>query len=167
MIILGIDPGSRFTGWGILRSSGGNHTLVADGRISISTRDPMPQRLAALGRGVSEIVDRFAPDLAAVESAFYGRNPRSLIVLAQARGAILASLATHELDISEYAPAEVKTAIAGTGRAGKEEVARMVTLLLGLDRTNPKPADTTDAIAVALCCAKRYRMDSLRGAGRA
>ena len=162
MLILGIDPGSRHTGWGVIEAVGGSHTLIADGRISTTVRGSTPQRLADLAMGVDEILDNWSPDLAAVESTFYGRNPRSLIVLAQARGAIIAGLARRQLEVNEYAPAEVKTAIAGTGRAGKAEVARMVTLLLRLDRTESKPRDTTDAIAVALCCAKRYRMDRLK-----
>lgn len=167
MLILGIDPGSRFTGWGVVRSEGGNHSLVADGRISVPSRLEMPRRLAELAEAIDGLVDTWQPDRAAVETSFYGRNPRSLIVLAQARGVILARLAGRRLDIAEYAPAEIKTAIAGTGRAGKAEVARMVRMLLRLQGQEPRPADTTDALAVALCCAKRYRMDRLKAARQA
>ena len=166
MLILGIDPGSRHTGWGVLRWQGDQQNLVADGVLSIRTQLELPARLAELQREIDGLVETHRPDAAAVETPYYGMNPRSLIVLAQARGAILATLARHGLDILEYSPAEVKTAIAGNGRAEKSEVARMVRLLLRLgDET--RAADTTDAIAIALCCARRFRLDRLRTAAAA
>lgn len=161
VLILGIDPGSRHTGWGLLRWRGDEQLLVADGRLSTPLDVELPLRLAALSRGVADLVDRFGPDAAAVETSYYGMNPRSLIVLAQARGAILAALAGCGLEVLEYSPAEVKTAIAGNGRAHKSEVARMVSRLLRLGE-RARTADTTDAIALALCCARRYRMDRAR-----
>ena len=166
MLILGIDPGSRHTGWGVLRWQGDQQSLVADGVLSIRTQLELPARLAELQREIDGLVETHRPDAAAVETPYYGMNPRSLIVLAQARGAILATLARHGIDILEYSPAEVKTAIAGNGRAEKSEVARMVRLLLRLgDET--RAADTTDAIAIALCCARRFRLDRLRTAAAA
>jgi crossover junction endodeoxyribonuclease RuvC len=162
LLILGIDPGSRYTGWGVLRWQGDQHRLESDGLLTCGTGLGLPERLAGLQREVGELVERFHPDAAAVETPFSGMNPRSLIVLAQARGAILAALASRGLAIVEYSPAEVKTAIAGNGRADKKEVARMVRLLLRLD-DGARAADTTDAIAVALCCARRFRADRLRG----
>ena len=164
MLILGIDPGSRHTGWGVLRWQGDQQKLVADGVLSVHTRLELPARLAELQREIDTLVETHRPEAAAVETPYYGMNPRSLIVLAQARGAILAALARHGLEILEYSPAEVKTAIAGNGRAEKSEVARMVRLLLRLGDER-RAADTTDAIAVALCCARRFRLDRLRVAG--
>jgi crossover junction endodeoxyribonuclease RuvC len=161
LLILGIDPGSRHTGWGVLRWQGDRQELVADGLLSQSRQVDLPARLADLARETADLVERFTPDAAAVEAPYYGMNPRSLIVLAQARGAILAALAGRGLEVLEYTPAEVKTAIAGNGRAEKTEVARMVRLLLRLDSAKRK-ADTTDAIALALCCARRYNGDKLR-----
>lgn len=161
MLILGIDPGSRHTGWGVLSWQGDEQRLVADGRLSAPLHLELPLRLAGLWRDVDELVERFGPDAAAVETPYYGMNPRSLIVLAQARGAILAALAGRGLEVLEYSPAEVKTAIAGNGRAEKNEVARMVRRLLRLGE-DARAGDTTDAIALALCCARRYRMDRLR-----
>jgi crossover junction endodeoxyribonuclease RuvC len=166
VLILGIDPGSRHTGWGVLRWQGDQQNLVADGVLSIRTQLELPARLAELQREIDALVETHRPDAAAVETPYYGMNPRSLIVLAQARGAILASLARHGLDILEYSPAEVKTAIAGNGRAEKTEVARMVRLLLRLGDES-RAADTTDAIAIALCCARRFRLDRLRTAAAA
>jgi crossover junction endodeoxyribonuclease RuvC len=126
---------------------------------------PLVERLGRIAQGLGEIVDTHAPDLAALESPFYHRNPRSLIALAQARGAILAILALRGLVVEEYSPAEVKSAITGSGRADKGQVARMVALTLSLG-DEKLPADATDALAVAICCAQRLRMDRFRGPGR-
>jgi crossover junction endodeoxyribonuclease RuvC len=161
LLILGIDPGSRHTGWGVLRWQGDRQCLVADGLLSAPAAVGLPSRLAGLAREIDALVERYAPNAAAVETPYYGMNPRSLIVLAQARGAILGALAARGLEVLEYSPAEVKTAVAGNGRAEKTEVARMVKLLLGLDGAK-RQADTTDAIALALCCARRYNQDRLR-----
>ena len=161
MLILGIDPGSRHTGWGVLRWQGDQQRLIADGVLSVDGQLDLPTRLAELQRAIDTLVETHQPEAAAVETPYFGMNPRSLIVLAQARGAILASLARHGLAVLEYSPAEVKTAIAGNGRADKTEVARMVRLLLRLGDER-RAADTTDAIAIALCCARRYRLDRLR-----
>lgn len=161
MLILGIDPGSRYTGWGLVRWEGGEQRWVADGRLRVPPKLDLPRRLAVLSREVRSLAESWQPDLAAVESPYFGRgNPRSLIVLAQARGAILAALAAGDLEVREYSPAEVKIAIAGSGRAVKADVARMVRLLLGLSDSG-RPADATDALAIALCCARRYRRDRL------
>jgi crossover junction endodeoxyribonuclease RuvC len=171
VLILGIDPGSRYTGWGLLRWEGDRQQLVSDGLLSVSPQVALPARLADLQRELGVLIERYRPDAAAVETPYYGMNPKSLIVLAQARGAILAALASHQLAILEYSPAEVKTAIAGNGRADKKEVARMVRLLLRLEHDGTgngreggdgRAADTTDAIAIALCCARRYKLDQLR-----
>lgn len=120
----------------------------------------VPERLAHLATELRGVIDQYRPDAAALESLYHGVNSRSLIVLAQARGVLLATLAGHELEISEYAPAEVKSAVTGNGRADKEQVARMVKLALGLGQVRAG-ADATDALAVALCFAQRYRIDRL------
>src|SRR6185503_11353253 len=166
-----IDPGSRHTGWGVLRWQGDEQRLVADGLLAPGARLGLAERLAELQRDLGALIELYRPDAAAVETPYYGMNPRSLIVLAQARGAILAALASRGLAVLEYSPAEVKTAIAGNGRADKREVARMMRLLLRLGDpaagaagrgADGRSADTTDAIAIALCCARRYKLDQLR-----
>lgn len=161
MRILGLDPGSVHTGYGVVESRGSSLTGLAWGRFTCRRGEELPARLAFLGGELERLLEEWQPQLAVMESLFHGRNPRSLIVLAQARGALLAVLAGHGLEIREYSPAEVKSAVAGNGRAGKEQVSRMVRLLLA---TGPKnlPADATDALAVALCGARRLRLDSLR-----
>ena len=104
------------------------------------------------------------PRVAVLESLYHGVNPRSLIVLAQARGALLATLARAGLKVEEYSPAEIKSAVTGHGRADKQQVARMVSLILGLGERE-MPPDASDALAVAICFAQRFRLDSLGAPG--
>lgn len=138
---------------------GGRVTLLEAGRLSPPAQRPLAFRLAFLAAGLAELTHRLAPSLVVLESPFQGLNPRSLIVLAQARGALLATLGGLELELREYTPAEVKSAVTGNGRADKEQVARMIGLLLKTD--GRWPPDATDALAVALCGAHRLRMDRL------
>lgn len=160
MLILGLDPGSLHTGYGLVEKAGSELRAVDWGRISIPRRQELSRRLANLVASVGELLDRCSPDLAVLETPFHGLNARSLIVLAQARGALLASVGGRGLEVREYTPAEVKSAVTGNGRAGKEQVARMVQLLLALEGET-LAEDTSDALAVAVCCAQRHRVDSL------
>jgi crossover junction endodeoxyribonuclease RuvC len=162
--ILGLDPGSFHTGYGVLEHRGRRLAALAVGRISSARGQALPERLARLSREARELLLRWQPDLVVVETPFRGINSRSLIVLAEARGALLAAAALHGSAIREFSPAEVKSAVTGNGRAGKDQVARMVRLLLALDG-EPLPADATDALAVAICCAQRLAMDSLGRSG--
>ena len=155
--VLGIDPGSRQTGWGVVDRQGSRLTTVAHGVIRCRDKE-LPPRLAFLSRELRQIVRNHDPHAAVLETAFQGVNARSLIVLAQARGALVASLALADLEISELAPAEVKRALTGNGRADKSQVARMVRLILGLG-SERLAADTTDALAVAICYAQRLRIN--------
>ncbi|HEV3455141.1 MAG TPA: crossover junction endodeoxyribonuclease RuvC [Thermoanaerobaculia bacterium] len=162
MLILGLDPGSWHTGFGLVARSGSAVTLVEAGRISCPRALGLPARLAHLAACLAELVSRHSPDLAALETPFQGLNARSLIVLAEARGALLAVLAGRGIEIAEYSPAEVKSAVTGNGRADKMQVARMVKLLLGPSAGGSLSADASDALALALCCAQRFRLDQLR-----
>lgn len=166
MLILGLDPGSRHTGFGLVDRQGSRLRCVDHGRISLPRDAALPDRLARLSRELESLVRSHAPDVAVLETLYHGVNPRSLIVLAQARGVLVATLALQGLEIREYTPAEVKTAVVGHGRADKEQVGRMVGLILGLARQR-LPADASDALAVAICYAHRLRLDRLgsRGAG--
>lgn len=165
MRILGLDPGSLHTGYGLIERRGAVLRVVEAGRISCPREAPLSDRLAQLARELGELVARGQPEAAAVESPFHGRNPRSLIVLAEARGALLAALAGCGVPTREYAPAEIKVAVTGSGRADKGQVARMVRVLLGLP-TAVLSADTTDALAVAICCAQRQRMERIAARSR-
>jgi crossover junction endodeoxyribonuclease RuvC len=162
LLILGLDPGSLHTGFGLVDRRGSAVTLIEAGRISCPRALALPARLAHLAASLGELLVRHPPDLAALETPFQGLNARSLIVLAQARGALLAVLAGRGIEITEYSPAEVKSAVTGNGRADKLQVARMVHLLLGPEAGAALPPDATDALALALCCAQRWRLDRLR-----
>ena len=151
MRVLGVDPGSAITGWGILDGPRAQPRLVDSGvlRLGGSGVD-FPERLHRLATGLDELVRRFAPAAAAVEAPFHGVNARSALQLAHARGVVLATLAGAGVPVTEYAPASVKMAVAGNGRAQKDQIRAMVERLLGLDEL-PGPSDRADAIAVALC----------------
>src|SRR5262249_19125076 len=139
---------------------GSSLLAIAAGRFSCPKGQALPERLAHLAGSLAELLDRHRPDVAVVESPFHGMNVRSLVVLAQARGALLAARAGRGAEVREYSPAEVKSAVTGNGRADKEQVARMVRLLLSLDG-EALPSDATDALALAICCAQRLRLDRL------
>jgi len=158
--ILGLDPGSRHTGYGLVERRGRKLQALAMGRISLPAKMPLAARLGRLATELRLLVDRHTPDVAVLESLFHGVNPRSLIVLAQARGALLTTLTLCGLEISEYSPAEIKVALTGNGRADKTQVARMVRLILSL-KDDKLPADATDALAASICFAQRLPLDLL------
>jgi crossover junction endodeoxyribonuclease RuvC len=159
--ILGLDPGSLHTGYGLIEKQGSALAAVEAGRFSCAPELPLPNRLAELVGSLGQLLARVRPDLAVLESPFLGRSSRSLIVLAQARGALLATVAASGVEVREYSPAEVKVAVTGSGRADKGQVARMVRLLLALDSRQRLASDATDALAVAICGAQRLRLDRL------
>lgn len=151
MIVLGIDPGTAITGYGVVARSGdGAVSLRECGVIRTEARAPLPERLRDIHEGVAELMVRHAPDVVAVEGVFFGKNVRTAVVLGHARGAILVAAALRDVEVVEYPPAEIKSAVVGTGRATKEQVGLMVQRLLKL-REVPRPADAADGIAVALC----------------
>jgi crossover junction endodeoxyribonuclease RuvC len=162
--VLGLDPGSLHTGFGLVEKHGSALTLIEAGRISLPKDLAVPVRLARLLGEMGGLVERCRPDLAVLETPFHGLNSRSLIVLAEARGVLLAGLAGRGIEIREYSPAEVKSAVTGNGRADKEQVARMVRLLLTVEKAKGEgwPPDATDALALAICCSQRLRFDRLR-----
>ena len=160
MRILGLDPGSRHTGYGLIEAKSGDLSPIAHGRFSCPAVQPVATRLAEMAAQLSALLNRWQPEIAVLETPFLGMNTRSLVVLAQARGALLAVLAAQGLEIDEYTPAEIKNAVTGNGRAGKDQVARMVGMHLSL--TDEKLSeDASDALAVAICFAQRHRMDRI------
>jgi crossover junction endodeoxyribonuclease RuvC len=160
VIILGLDPGSLHTGYGLIERQGSALLAIEAGRFSCPRDLALPERLGHLAGRLQELLARRPPDLAVLETPFHGMNAHSLIVLAQARGALLAVLAGRGIEIREYSPAEVKSAVTGNGRADKDQVARMVRLVLAA-RCEDWASDATDALAVAICCAQRLRLDRL------
>ncbi|MGQ0618795.1 MAG: crossover junction endodeoxyribonuclease RuvC [Panacagrimonas sp.] len=147
--ILGIDPGSRFTGFGLIETAGGGRSrMIAAGRLDVRN-GTMPERLLAILRGLAGVIGEHAPHEAAIEETFVNRvNAGSALVLGQARGAAICACGQAGLTVSEYAAAQVKLAIAGSGRADKDQIAHMVRVLLNTKEI--VAADAADALAVAL-----------------
>jgi crossover junction endodeoxyribonuclease RuvC len=146
---LGLDPGLRRTGWGVIDIAGSRLVHVANGVIASDGTKEIAERLVELHAGVLEIIDRYHPDAAAVEEAFVNKNPESTLKLGLARGAILLAPALQGLPVSEYAPNRVKKSVVGAGHADKDQVQVMVGKLLpGVEFAN---ADAADALAVAIC----------------
>jgi crossover junction endodeoxyribonuclease RuvC len=148
--IFGIDPGTDRTGYGCIETSGGRHHLVICGSLSAPARSTFPEKLKHVHAGLTVLIARHRPDCVAVENIFYARNVRSALKLGHARGVALLAAAEAGLAVAEYAPAEIKLAVVGFGRAEKHQVQAMVKLLLGLD-VAPSPHDAADALAVAIC----------------
>lgn len=152
MRVLGIDPGSEKTGWGVVEgdSNGQSYRLVDFGVLKLASSATFSSRLLKISRGLGEIIDRLKPDACAIEEAFYSVNPKVTLKLGQVRGVALLAAETAALEIGEYSPRLVKQAVAGYGNADKHQVQEMVRILLSL-RTVPEPHDAADALAVAIC----------------
>jgi crossover junction endodeoxyribonuclease RuvC len=155
MRILGLDPGSRVCGYGVIDERGGALAYVECGVLTAPEDRPMENRLGELACGLREVIAELRPGIVAVEDVFSHQNPRSAIALAQARGMVLAVVGLAGLAVASYAPALVKKAVSGSGRADKTQIARMVQALIGL-RSLPR-ADATDALAVAITHGRRLR----------
>lgn len=151
MLVIGLDPGTATTGYGLVREEADGSLSVLDfGAITTAAKTPMPDRLHQLYRELKAILDRHQPDTAAVEKLFFQKNVTTAISVAQGRGAALVALAQAGLAVSEYTPMEIKQAIAGYGGADKHQVQGMVRALLELEEI-PRPDDAADALAVAIC----------------
>ncbi len=153
--ILGIDPGSRRTGFGVIDVAGAKEQYVTSGIIRLPDKASLPERLKIIYAGVSEIIAETAPDMMAVEEVFFARDPRAALKLGQARGAAIVAGVNANLPVGEYSARTVKQSVVGTGAATKEQVQQMVIYLLKLDIV-PRE-DAADALAVALCHAQTAR----------
>lgn len=150
MLILGLDPGTATTGYGLVREhDDGRLEAVAYGVITTLPKDAMPERLRQLYQALSALIREYQPDAAAVEQLFFGRNITTAITVAQGRGVILLALIDAGLPIREYKPAQIKQAIAGYGNAPKKQMQEMIRALLELDSI-PRPDDAADALGVAI-----------------
>lgn len=150
-LVLGIDPGTAATGYGVVRrASLGSVSLVECGVIRTSPKEPLPTRIREIYDAVVALIERHGPAVAAVEDVFHGKNAQSALKLGHARGAILLAAAHHDLIIAEYAPRQIKKAVVGTGNASKDQVGFMVQQQLRL-KDVPTPADAADGVAAALC----------------
>ncbi|MFN2225683.1 MAG: crossover junction endodeoxyribonuclease RuvC [Anaerolineae bacterium] len=165
MRILGIDPGTAITGYGVVDENEQGLALVDCGVVTTPSDEPLPERLQRIYRGLAGVVDEYRPDVAAVEELFFSRNARTALSVGHARGVALLAMADAGLPIFEYKPLEVKQAVAGYGGADKQQVQEMVRMLLSLDQV-PRPDDAADAVAVAICHLHSRRMaDLIAGAG--
>ena len=147
--ILGIDPGLRVTGFGVIEMQGNQLHYVASGCIKSNDKQTLPERLATLFSGISEVVGTYQPAQAVVEKVFVNVNPQSTLLLGQARGAAISALVHAGLPVNEYTALQVKQAVVGHGKAAKEQVQQMVMRLLKLD--GAPSADAADALACAIC----------------
>jgi len=156
VIILGVDPGSNVTGYGLINSVGEKNILIESGVVELSPHDPLPKKLKEIFEGLSRIIKNNRPHQFAIEQAFYSKNAKSALIMGHARGVAILAAAKAKLPIGEYSPKEVKCAVVGTGNASKSQVQYMVKKLLNL-KESPQPSDAADALAVALCHAQRIR----------
>ena len=150
MIILGIDPGYAIVGWGVVECNAGRFRPIACGDIQTPAHTPIEERLETIYREMSRIIEKYQPQEMAVEELFFNTNITTGIKVAEARGIILLCARQHGIGIAEYTPLQVKQAVVGYGLAEKKQVIAMVTSILKL-KSAPKPDDTADALAVALC----------------
>ena len=161
MLVIGIDPGTAITGYGLVKEEkDGKLTVVDYGVIQTSTKIPMPARLLHLHRELKAITLLHNPEYGAVEKLFFQKNVRTAISVGQGRGVALLTLAESEISIAEYTPLEIKQAVAGYGGADKKQVQYMVQALLELEEP-PKPDDAADALAVAICHLHQARYNAL------
>jgi crossover junction endodeoxyribonuclease RuvC len=162
VLVLGIDPGTAITGYGLVHENDEGLALVDCGVITTPADQPLPQRLQTIYRGLAAIIGQHRPDQVAVEELFFSRNVRTALSVGQARGVVLLAAAEAGLPLHEYKPLEVKQTVAGYGGADKRQVQEMVRLLLRLEEI-PEPDDAADAVAVAVCHIHSARMRALIG----
>jgi crossover junction endodeoxyribonuclease RuvC len=159
-IILGIDPGSRITGYGVINFDGGRYRYIDSGCIRIQ-EGPLSERLHQIDEGIAAIIGHHQPELGSIEQVFMHQNPGSALKLGQARGVAIASMARFSLPVAEYSARQIKQAVVGYGAAAKDQVQHMVCQLLSLEGT--PQADAADGLAIAICHA--HSLQGFRGIG--
>ena len=157
MIALGVDSGSRCTGYGVVEGRGAAHKALAYGALRLEPDLPHPDRLALIGARLRELIGEFRPEVLALEGVFMAENAQSALKLGQVRGAVMLTAAQEGVPVVEISPAEVKAAVTGYGRAEKTQVQKMVQAILGLPKP-PTPHDASDALALAICALARGRL---------
>ncbi len=156
MIVLGIDPGTAATGYGVVERNGSRLRAIDYGCIVTPSTASLAERLLEIHEAISELIDTHQPQLVAVERLFFNKNVQTAFAVGQARGAVLLTAAQHGVPVFEFTPNEVKVAVTGNGRAPKDQVQRMVQVVLGLPEL-PRPDDAADALAIAICLAHSHR----------
>jgi len=157
VIILGIDPGTAALGYGVVERIAGRLRAIDYGCLSTSASDPLPTRLLTIHACVTELIETHLPTIVAVERLFFSKNVQTAFGVGQARGVVLLAAAQAGIAVREATPSEVKSAVAGHGAADKDQIARMVTLILGLAAV-PTPDDAADALAIGIWAANRERV---------
>lgn len=150
MRILGVDPGTVVTGFGILQKDGTGYEVIDFGCVKLSPKEDFPNRLKKIYDELSLVIDRYQPDEFAIEDLFYAENAKVALKMGHARGVAILAAVNHQIPTSEYSPREIKQAVVGNGGASKEQVQRMIQQLLKLQQP-PEPIDASDALAVAIC----------------
>ncbi|PIR26899.1 MAG: crossover junction endodeoxyribonuclease RuvC [Deltaproteobacteria bacterium CG11_big_fil_rev_8_21_14_0_20_42_23] len=156
MIILGIDPGSRITGYGLVSQKGSKSTHIDNGGIFAPKTAPLSERIHFIHEKVAELIELHKPHLLALENIFVAKNVKSAMILGHARGAIMLAADRHQVPIYEYTPTQVKLALTGQGRASKEQIQKMTRMLLNLKEICFE--DAADALAVAICHGQSYKL---------
>lgn len=161
-LILGVDPGTRITGWGVVAERRGDLTGVAWGTVATTPSAPMPSRLLQIANGLKEVIEKYRPDEMSLEESFFAKDAKSALKLGQARGAIMLVAAQARLAVAEYAPLKIKQTVTGYGQADKGQVGLMVRGILGITE-KIAPADAADALAIAITHAQLARATRLTG----
>jgi crossover junction endodeoxyribonuclease RuvC len=156
MIILGIDPGTNVTGYGLIKFDSNAFTRIGSGIINLPSSKTIPLRLEIIHKEINKIIKKHSPDEFTIETAFYGKNVQSAMKIGYARGVAILTAVLNNIPVSEYSPREVKKSVVGKGSATKEQVSYMIKSLLVIDQENMK-SDETDALAIALCHAFRMK----------
>ena len=166
MIVLGIDPGTAALGYGVVERTGSHLRAVDFGCVTTSPDASLPERLLRIHEAIIEVIETHKPDVVGVERLFFSKNAQTAFGVGQARGVVLLAAAQAGIEVREATPSEIKVAVTGYGAADKEQVGRMVAVILGLQEV-PTPDDTADALAAAICIANADRAGSGAGLGRA
>lgn len=165
MIILGIDPGTAITGYGIINVIGNKFYKVNHGVILTSASMSLPKRLQKIFEEINNVIIENKPEQMAIEQVFFNKNTKTALSVGHARGVIFLSGVLNNLPIAEYTPLQIKQSVVGYGRAEKHQIQKMVATVLGL-REIPKPDDAADALAVAICHAQSYKLNSILLGGK-
>lgn len=160
MLVLGIDPGTATTGYGLVSAEGSRKELVAYGVLETPSQMILPDRLYKIGRDLDSIIEQYQPDAFAIEQIFFHRNTTTVIPVAQSRGVLIYTAVHAGLPVAEYTPLQVKQAITGYGQADKKQVQAMVKQILNLSKI-PRPDDAADALAIAVCHIHSHRINKL------
>ena len=150
MVILGIDPGYAIVGYGVIEYRNNHFSVIDYGAITTDAKTPFNERLEIIYDELSEIIEKYSPEAMAIEKVFYNSNAKTVIDVSQARGVIMLAAQKHRLPAYEYTPLQVKQSVVGYGRAEKKQVQEMIRRILNLEKV-PKPDDTADALAMAVC----------------